>query len=81
MPPRSRTTSTPEFLTSPTVGELVAIGLEQLANPTPPTPQDGDTPHDVGAPALTPHERALRSMFNRAAGELREHHANNPDEP
>lgn len=81
MPPRSRATGTsPEFYTSPTVGELVALGLEQLADPQPPA-QNGDDPHEHAAPVLTPTERALRSMYARAANELREHHANGPDEP
>ena len=81
MPPRSRTTTgaAPEFYTSPTVGELVALGLEQLADPQPPAHNGDGLEH--AAPVLTPTERALRSMYARAASELREHHANGPDEP
>jgi hypothetical protein len=80
MPPRSRTAgATPEFLTSPTVGELVAIGLEQLGNPQPPAP-NGDGSPEHGSPALTPFERATRSMYVRAANELRAHHESGPEE-
>lgn len=70
MPPRSRSTTLPEFLTSETLGDILAAELETLAN--------GDTPHEHGAPVLTPTERARRSMLNRAAAEIRQHHA--PDD-
>lgn len=64
MPPRARSTG-PEFMSSPTVGDLIAAVLDEAANPRP----DGEhhTP--------TPIERAQRSMVARAAAELREHHA------
>lgn len=70
MPPRARN-NLPEFLTSDIVGELVAASLEEAAT--------GDRSHvEPGAPALTPTERAHRSLLNRAAAEIRQHHA--PDD-
>lgn len=71
MAPRSRNTTLPEFLASDILGELIAAELETLAAGDP-------TPHEHGAPVLTPTERARRSMLNRAAHEIRQHHA--PDE-
>lgn len=66
MPPRARSTA-PEFLTSATLGELIAAELETLAAP----PPDG---HDGYPAAPSPIERARRSMLNRAAQEIRDHH-------
>lgn len=60
-------TAGPEFLTSATLGELIAAELETLAAPQP----DG---HDGFQAAPSPIERARRSMLNRAAAEIREHH-------
>ena len=71
MPPRARSTA-PEFLTSETLGEIIAAELETLAA------GDGNLEH--GAPVLSPVERARRSMLNRAAHEIRQHHAPQ-DEP
>lgn len=70
MPPRARATSGPEFMSSATLGDLIAAELEQAA--APPAVANGD--HSPGVPALTPRERARQSMLHRAAAELREHH-------
>ena len=66
MAARART-SAPEFLTSATLGELIAAELETLAAPQP----DGG---DGFTAAPSPIERARRSMLNRAAAEIRDHH-------
>lgn len=65
MAARTRATG-PEFLTSATLGELIAAELETLATP-------GDA-HDGFPAAVSPIERARRSMLNRAAAEIRDHH-------
>ena len=72
MPPRART-SAPEFLTSATLGELIAAELETIAAPQ----ADG---HDGFTAAPSPIERARRSMLNRAAEEIREHHRPSSDD-
>lgn len=70
MPPRARATG-PEFMSSATLGDLIAAELETLASPPAP---NGDGHFEHAAPALTPTERARRSMLHRAAAELRAHH-------
>ena len=71
MPPRARATTGPEFMTSATLGDLIAAELETLA--APPAP-NGDGHLEHAAPALSPTERARRSMLNRAAAEIRAAH-------
>lgn len=81
MPPRARATSGPEFMSSATLGDLIAAELEQAAAPSAPQSNGHDGDHGPGVPALTPRERARQSMLHRAAAELREHHEPAPSDP
>lgn len=58
--------ATPEYDASPYVAEEIATVLREVASGA--LAPAGDSEH--GAPALTPRERARRSMLNRAAADL-----------